>query len=65
MKQVDKIMCGKASLMLQKEEIAHTWGGRISGHEVKESGEVIFRAMGELRQRPGGYWIVRPSREEA
>ena len=49
MKQVDNIMCGKASLMLQKEEIAHTWGGRISGHEVKESGEVIFRAMGELR----------------
>ena len=24
MKQVDNIMCGKASLMLQKEEIAHT-----------------------------------------
>ena len=49
MKHVDNIMCGKASLMLQKEEIAHTWGGRINENEVKESGEVIFRAMGELR----------------
>ena len=47
--QVDNIRCGKASLMLQKEEITHTWGGRINENEVKESGEVIFRAMGELR----------------
>ena len=38
MEQVDNIMCGKASLMLQKEEIAHTWGGRINENEVKESG---------------------------
>ena len=49
MEQVDNIMCGKASLMLQKEEITHTWGGRINENEVKESGEVIFRAMGKLR----------------
>lgn len=48
MKQVDKIMCGEASLVLQKEEIAHTWGGRINENKVKESGEVIFRATGEL-----------------
>lgn len=46
MKQVDKIICGKASLMLQKEEIAHTQGGRINEKELKESGEVIFRATG-------------------
>lgn len=64
MEQVDKIMCGEASLALQKEEIAHTWGGRINENRVKESGEVIFRATGELRQRPGGYWIGRPLREE-